>query len=138
MKEPLSALSITLIYDGMAATCTTSTDSMSLDHFHAWHRLRGVEKRQRTKKAAAPLEDRTQDSPHLDSGVRTGRGHPRMRMASASAGCSLVTWSLHVCRNFRPYPVQRRSASYITYHDVEKPAAEQGFAVIALAADRGR
>ena len=90
MKEPLSALSITLVYDGMTMTCTTSTDSMSLDHFHAWHRLRGVESVSAQMKAAAPLEDRTQDSPQLDSGVRTGRGHPRMRMASASAGCSLV------------------------------------------------
>ena len=48
MKESLSALSITLDYDGMDATCTTSAKSMSLDHLHTRHMLRGVEKLRRT------------------------------------------------------------------------------------------
>jgi len=48
MKEPVPALLITLHYDGMGATCTTSTESMPLDHLHAWHKLRRVEKLLRT------------------------------------------------------------------------------------------
>ena len=48
MKEPLPALLTTLVYDGMDAACTASTESTSLLHHHAWHTVRGAEKLRRT------------------------------------------------------------------------------------------
>jgi len=48
MKEPLPALLTTLVYDGMNAACTASTQSMSLLHLLAWHTVRGAEKLRRT------------------------------------------------------------------------------------------
>ena len=52
MKEPLPALLTTLVYDGMDAACTASTESTSLLHHHAWHTVRGAEKLRRTNECS--------------------------------------------------------------------------------------
>ena len=71
MKDPLPALLITLVYDGMDATCTASTESTSLLHLHAWHTLRGAEKLRRTNEGSSSSRLEL----HLDPAFGFGAAH---------------------------------------------------------------
>ena len=104
MKEPLPGLAITLEYDGMDATCTTSTESTPLLHLHAWHTLRAPTSCGAQTDAAAQLEQLAQRNQRCDAGMHTFRGRARVM--------GLVVWATGPCvrrciresRYFRPYP----------------------------------
>ena len=106
MKEPLPALLTTLVYDGMDAACTASTESTSLLHHHAWHTVRGAEKLRRTRTdAVAQLEQLAQRSQRCDASIPTCRGCARVLGLVAWAAGPRVSYCIRVGQDLHPYPL---------------------------------
>ena len=96
-KEPLPALSITLVYDGMGAACTTSIESMSLVHLHPWHTLRAPTSCSAQTDAAAQLEQLAQRNQRCDAGMHTCRGGARVMSSAAWAAGPCVRRCIRAC-----------------------------------------
>ena len=105
MKEPLPALLTTLVYDGMDAACTASTESTSLLHHHAWHTVRGAEKLRRTNECSRTGRGPCASQPPSSSGMQVGRGRATHMGLAAAAGGTARPRCIRVRRYFHPLPV---------------------------------